>query len=85
MESQKTSNTDGPALVEDLLKRCESLLVELEAFRDFILDARAGMGTAEHAVDIKHFRGPVQAELSSLQKVRISFRLLETALFLTIP
>lgn len=67
MESQNASAPDGSALVEDLLARCNALLIELETFREFI----ASSNTA--AVDIKQFHGPIIAELSSLQRVRLSF------------
>lgn len=63
----------GTALAHDLLCRCRSLLGELERFNDFLKDAKSEVARNpdEYGVDIKHFRGSVQTELKSLEKVRV--------------
>ena len=67
-ELSHTTSTEGTTLVEWLLKRCQTLLDELEAFRVFLEDAKQGQ-KAEHLVDIKQFYSPVATEMKSLQKV----------------
>lgn len=63
-----SSITDGTALAEDLLARCQALLKELEGFRSFVEERRAEQ---ESAVEIRKFQTSVGTELKSLQKVRL--------------
>lgn len=65
-------SSHGTALAHDLLCRCRNLLGELEEFNDFLKDAKSEVARnpEEYGVDIKHFRGSVQTELKSLEKVR---------------
>ncbi|KAL9098410.1 MAG: hypothetical protein Q9163_005921 [Psora crenata] len=67
-QTLQTTSSEGTVLVEALLIRCQNLLDELEAFRDFLRDAKQRQ-SAEHAVDIKQFHGRVATEMVSLQKL----------------
>lgn len=66
-------SSHGTALAHDLLCRCRSLLGELEEFSGFLKEAKSEVSRnpEEYGVDIKHFRGSVQTELKSLEKVRV--------------
>lgn len=59
-------STDGAALAEDLLKRCRSLLTELEDFGAFVLEQKLQQ---EPAIEIRKFQTSVATELKSLEKV----------------
>ena len=59
-------STEGSALAEDLLTRCQSLLNELEEFRKFMSERRS---VQEPAVDIHKFQTSVATEYKSLQKL----------------
>lgn len=65
------SETEGPALMEDLLHRCQTLLDELNKFKTFIEKAKeqGPKIKSEYVADTKHFHAVVQTELGSLQKV----------------
>ena len=65
MHTEVTS-TDGSALIEDLLSRCQTILNELEDFRAFVTKQRPKQ---EHAVDIHKFQTSVATEQKSLQKL----------------
>lgn len=58
--------TEGTTLAEDLLARCQSLLKELEDFRNFLIKQRLEQ---EPAVDIHKFQTSVATEHKSLQKL----------------
>lgn len=64
--STKTASTEGSALAEDLLARCQSLLNELEDFRKFVTEQRSEQ---EPAVDIHKFQTSIATEHKSLQKL----------------
>ena len=64
--SIKTRSTNGSALAEDLLARCQTLLDELENFRIFVAEQRLEQ---EPAVDIHKFQTSVATEHKSLQKL----------------
>ena len=65
--------SEGTALANNLLKRCQRLLDELESFRCFIEEAKKNGSSShtENVVDIKQFHVPVLTEMKSLQKVRL--------------
>ena len=65
MQAEATS-TEGSALAEDLLARCQTLLDELQDFRDFVTEQRLEQ---EPAVDIHKFQTSVATEFKSLQKL----------------
>ena len=62
----ETSSTlaDGTILVEDLLKKCEDLLDELDQFRTFLVESKK-----QNAVEIRQFHNSVLSELKSLERV----------------
>ena len=59
-------STDGRALAEDLLARCQTLLHELEEFKIFVTEQGLEQ---EPAVDIHKFHTSVTTEHKSLQKL----------------
>ena len=59
-------STEGSALAEDLLARCQILLNELEDFRKFVTQQKLEQETA---VDINKFQTSVTTEHRSLQKL----------------
>ena len=59
-------STEGSSLAEDLLARCQTLLSELESFRNFV--SRQTL-EQESAVDIHKFQSSVMTEHKSLQKL----------------
>lgn len=60
----KTTLNNGTLLAEDLVKRCDQLLDELEAYQRYLTQSKQG-----HNVEIKPFRNSIAAELKSLEKV----------------
>ena len=60
------TSTNGSALAEDLLARCQNLLHELEEFRIFMTKQRREQ---EPTVDIHKFEASVATEHKSLQKL----------------
>ena len=65
---------EHPIRVEMLLARCQALMSELEAFRDFVAESKQSRNPAlrsisNQAVDLQQFYAPVATELKSLQKV----------------
>ena len=62
----EATSAAGIALAEDLLGRSQSLLKELEEFREFVAVQRL---EREHAVDIQKFQTSVATEHKSLQKL----------------
>ncbi|KAL2048231.1 hypothetical protein N7G274_000142 [Stereocaulon virgatum] len=62
----ETPSTDGAALAEDLLKRCRSLLTELDDFGAFVLEQKLQQ---EPAIEIRKFQTSVATELKSLEKL----------------
>ena len=55
---------NGPALAEDLLRKCHQLLSELQNFKAFLSKHKI-----EHVVDIRQFHNAVRSELKSLERV----------------
>ncbi|KAL8643799.1 MAG: hypothetical protein Q9226_008115, partial [Calogaya cf. arnoldii] len=66
-ESSRTTLNEGTLLAEDLVRRCDKLLGELEAYQKYL--ARSNQGDN---VEIKPFRNSIAAELKSLEKLRIA-------------
>ncbi|KAL8993704.1 MAG: hypothetical protein Q9169_006151 [Polycauliona sp. 2 TL-2023] len=64
-ESQTTTSNDGTLLAEDLVKKCQKLLNELEAYQSYLAQRKQG-----HNVEVKPFRNSIAAELKSLEKLR---------------
>lgn len=63
------SHTNGhpsaaPPTASDLLSRCQSLLSELEAFKEYLKSRKQ-----DHQVEIAHFRNTVKSELRTLQRL----------------
>ena len=78
MNGHPGAKPDAPVRVEDLLARCNTLLSELEEFKNFVAEAKEGsthalpsIGVVEQAVDLRQFHAPIVAELKSLQKVSL--------------
>ncbi|KAL8843248.1 MAG: hypothetical protein Q9176_002201 [Flavoplaca citrina] len=65
--SSKTTLNDGTLLAENLVKRCDKLLEELEAYQRYLTQSKQG-----HNVEVKPFRNSIAAELKSLEKVNDS-------------
>ncbi|KAL8868898.1 MAG: hypothetical protein Q9198_008025 [Flavoplaca austrocitrina] len=63
--SSKTTLNDGTLLAENLVKRCDKLLEELEAYQRYLTQSKQG-----HNVEVKPFRNSIAAELKSLEKLR---------------
>ncbi|KAI4261354.1 MAG: hypothetical protein L6R42_003447 [Xanthoria sp. 1 TBL-2021] len=64
-EFSRTTLNDGRLLVEELVKRCDKLLGELEAYQSYLAQNKQG-----HNVEVKPFRNSIAAELKSLEKLR---------------
>lgn len=64
--SMEATSTEGIALAEELLARCQSLLNELEEFEKFMSEH---MSEQEPAIDIHKFQTSVATEHKSLQKL----------------
>ncbi|KAL8930124.1 MAG: hypothetical protein Q9172_000209, partial [Xanthocarpia lactea] len=64
-EDDTTVSNEGALLAEDLVKRCNQLLGELEAFQQYLAQSQQGQN-----VEVKPFRNSVAAELKSLEKLR---------------
>ena len=62
----EATSTEGSALAEDLLARCQTLLNELEDFEKFVIEQRLEQ---EPTVDIHKFQTSVATEHKSLQKL----------------
>ena len=65
--SLNTTLNDGTLRAEDLVKRCDKLLDELEAYQRYLTQSKQG-----HNVEVKPFRNSIAAELKSLEKVNDS-------------
>ena len=65
------SITDGTALAESLLERCQILLKELEELRVFVEEQKV---EHNHAVDVRKFQTSVNTEYKSLQRVGFSLQ-----------
>lgn len=59
--------TDGTALADDLLAKCQMLLDELEAFSTFVAEQKLEQ---DSAAETRKFRNSVATELNLLQKVQ---------------
>ncbi|KAL8680397.1 MAG: hypothetical protein Q9186_003426 [Xanthomendoza sp. 1 TL-2023] len=64
-ELSQTNLREGVVLAEELVRRCNELLGELEAFQNYLVQSNRG-----HNVEVKPFRNSVAAELKSLDKLR---------------
>lgn len=62
--SNKASPLDGAVLADDLVRRCQQLLDELDAFQKYLIKCKR-----EHTVELKPFRHSISAELKFLEKV----------------
>ena len=62
----EATSSEGSSLAEDLLARCQTLLNELEEFRNFVTKQDSEQ---ESAVDIHKFQTSVATEHKSLQKL----------------
>ncbi|KAG9716823.1 hypothetical protein KCU73_g15529, partial [Aureobasidium melanogenum] len=58
------ASTTTPPTASDLLTRCQSLLSELEAFKEYLKSRKQ-----DHQVEIAHFRNTVKSELRTLQRL----------------
>ncbi|KAH0040315.1 hypothetical protein KCU78_g1161, partial [Aureobasidium melanogenum] len=58
------SSTTAPPTASDLLTRCQTLLSELEAFKEYLKSRKQ-----DHQVEIAHFRNTVKSELRTLQRL----------------
>lgn len=63
-ELSATTLNEGTLLAEELVKRCDKLLAELEAYQSYLAQNKQG-----HSVEVKPFRNSIAAELKSLEKV----------------
>lgn len=63
-EFSGTTLNEGTLLAEELVKRCDKLLGELEAYQSYLAQNKQG-----HNVEVKPFRNSIAAELKSLEKV----------------
>ncbi|KAI2088111.1 hypothetical protein LOZ36_002434 [Ophidiomyces ophidiicola] len=63
-ESQPRAPGEVPALAASLLVRCQTLLLELDAFQVYL----AGLGKP-HLVELRQFKSVVQSELKLLEKL----------------
>ncbi|KAH0361006.1 hypothetical protein KCU65_g9029, partial [Aureobasidium melanogenum] len=57
-------SSTGPPTASDLLTRCQSLLSELESFKEYLKSRKQ-----DHQVEIAHFRNTVKSELRTLQRL----------------
>ncbi|KAI4222874.1 MAG: hypothetical protein L6R36_005834 [Xanthoria steineri] len=64
-EFSDTTLNEGTLLAEELVKRCDKLLAELEAYQSYLAQNKQG-----HSVEVKPFRNSIAAELKSLEKLR---------------
>lgn len=63
-ESHTNGHSQAPPTASDLLARCQSLLSELEAFKEYLKSRKQ-----DHQVEIAHFRNTVKSELRTLQRL----------------
>ncbi|KAL8770917.1 MAG: hypothetical protein Q9209_003568 [Squamulea sp. 1 TL-2023] len=61
----KPDGNEAALLAEDLVRRCNELLGELQAFQEYLTQSKQ-----EHSVEVKTFRNSIAAELKSLKKLR---------------
>jgi hypothetical protein len=63
-ESHTNGNSHAPPTASDLLQRCQTLLNELETFKEYLKSRKQ-----DHQVEIAHFRNTVKSELRTLQRL----------------
>ncbi|KAI4728474.1 hypothetical protein E4T49_03772 [Aureobasidium sp. EXF-10728] len=63
-EVHTNGHSPAPATASDLLSRCQSLLSELETFKEYLKSRKQ-----DHQVEIAHFRNTVKSELRTLQRL----------------
>jgi hypothetical protein len=59
-----TNGHAPPPTASDLLQRCQTLLNELETFKEYLKSRKQ-----DHQVEIAHFRNTVKSELRTLQRL----------------
>jgi hypothetical protein len=63
-EPHTNGNSHAPPTASDLLQRCQTLLNELETFKEYLKSRKQ-----DHQVEIAHFRNTVKSELRTLQRL----------------
>jgi hypothetical protein len=64
MTELHTNGHAPPPTASDLLQRCQTLLTELETFKEYLKSRKQ-----DHQVEIAHFRNTVKSELRTLQRL----------------
>jgi len=63
-EIHTNGHSHPPPTAADLLQRCQTLLSELETFKEYLKSRKQ-----DHQVEIAHFRNTVKSELRTLQRL----------------
>lgn len=63
-ETHTNGHSNAPPTAADLLQRCQTLLSELETFKEYLKSRKQ-----DHQVEIAHFRNTVKSELRTLQRL----------------
>lgn len=63
-EPHTNGHSHAPPTASDLLQRCQTLLNELETFKEYLKSRKQ-----DHQVEIAHFRNTVKSELRTLQRL----------------